>query len=91
MKRAFVSPKAATATRDDPTALITGIPVDAIRLGTIWRPPPIPKKPDGISLRAFRREIAQAVCIRIATPATTIAARGWCAAKQSNAASKQGV
>src|SRR3546814_8717652 len=43
---AVVRPNAVTATRLVPTALIIGILVDAIKLGTIRKPPPIPKNPE---------------------------------------------
>src|SRR3546814_13461441 len=51
---AVVRPNAVTATRLVPTALIIGILVDAIKLGTIRKPPPIPKNPETTSVPSLR-------------------------------------
>ena len=57
---AVVMPKAVTATRDEPMAESSGMPVEASSPGTTRKPPPMPKKPESVPTPAHRPAAAAA-------------------------------
>ena len=51
-------PKAVTATSEELTAFMIGMPVASISAGTIRKPPPMPKKPDIVPVARPRPTMA---------------------------------
>ena len=54
----MVVPNAVTATSEELTAFMIGIPVASIKAGTIRKPPPMPKNPDSVPVARPRPTIA---------------------------------
>ena len=54
----MVRPNAVTATSEELTAFMIGMPVASISAGTMRNPPPMPKKPDTVPVASPRPAIA---------------------------------
>ena len=63
---------AVTATSEELTAFMIGIPVASIRAGTIRKPPPMPKNPDSVPVARPRPMMAGMFDIEILTSASPI-------------------
>ena len=68
-------PKAVTATSEDETAFMIGMPVASISAGTIRNPPPMPKKPDSEPVASPRPTMAGRFDMFILTSAAPTRAR----------------